>query len=107
MLREQFGIEDPERLYLSDTLPTATVVYDTDWDRGRIHRRLPWVGRCRCAAPAKAGEREHRLADTSPLDFPVSTHKADASLASLDSVVRPLMESLLVAARRAGFNVGK
>jgi hypothetical protein len=106
-LREQFGIEDPQRLYLSDTLPTATVTYDTDWDRGEkwvvgSHR----VGAMSVRRPGESWEQlERRLAQTSSLDFPVSTHTADASLASLDSVVRPLMESMLAAARRAGFKI--
>ena len=107
MLREQFGIEDPQRLYLSDTLPTATITYDTDWDRGEkyvvgSHR----VGAMSVRRPGESWEQlERRLAQTSSLDFPVSTHTADASLASLDSVVRPLMESMLAAARRAGFKI--
>ena len=29
LLREQFGIEEPARLYLSDTLPGASLVYDS------------------------------------------------------------------------------
>lgn len=107
VLREQFGIEEPQRLYLSDTMPTATVIYDTGWDRGEKHM----VGSHRVGARSvrRRGETweqlEARLARTSPLDFPVSTHEADTSLASLDPVVRPLMESMLAAARQMGFKV--
>jgi hypothetical protein len=43
-----------------------------------------------------------RYPPLSPLDFPDAAHKPDASL---DSVVRPLMERMLAAARRAGFTV--
>lgn len=107
VLREQFGIEEPQRLYLSDTLPTANVVYDTEWDEGEkdvvgSHR----VGAASVRRPGETWEQlERRLAHTSPLDFPASARKADASLASLDPVVRPLMESMLAAARKAGFQV--
>ena len=47
---------------------------------------------CRCAA-------------TSPASFPALTHRADRSLASLDSTVRSAFERMLQAARRAGFRV--
>ena len=107
ILRVQFGIEDPRRLYLSDTLPTATLIYDTDWDRGERFV----VGSHRVGAPSvrRPGESweelERRLAGTSPLDFAPSTHRADASIESLDSVVRPVMARLLDDARKAGFAV--
>jgi hypothetical protein len=39
LLREQFGIEEPARLYLSDTLPGASLVYDSEWGRVRGRRR--------------------------------------------------------------------
>lgn len=107
LLREQFGIEEPGRLYLSDTLPGASLTYDTDWDRGE--RDL--VGSYRVGAPSVRlpGETwealERRLAATSPASFPAATHRADRSLAALDSTVRPGVERLLQAARRAGFRV--
>jgi hypothetical protein len=50
-------------------------------------------------------ELERRLATTDPAGFPRSTHHADASLASLDSAVRPAVRRMLAAARRAGFRV--
>ena len=107
LLREQFGIEEPARLYLSDTLPTATMTYDTDWDRGEKYV----VGSNRVGATSvrRHGETwealERRLAGTSPLDFPASARTADARLGSLDPLVRPLVEGMLDAARRAGFRV--
>ncbi len=107
LLLTQFGIEEPRRLYLSDTLPTATLTYDTDWDRGDKYV----VGSHRVGAPSvrRPGETweqlEHRLAETSPFDFPPATRRADASLASLDATVRPVMEAMLAAARKAGYRV--
>lgn len=107
ILLAQFGIEEPRRLYLSDTLPTATLTYDTDWDRGDkyvvgSHR----VGAASVRRPGESWEQlERRLAATSPLDFPPATRKANASLSSLDAAVQPLMRRMLAAAREAGFRV--
>lgn len=107
LLREQFGIEEPGRLYLSDTLPGASLIYDSDWDQGE--RDL--VGSYRVGAPSvrRAEESwemlEQRLADTSPASFPTAARRVDRSLASLDSTVRPAFEQLLRAARQAGFRV--
>ncbi|HUR95227.1 MAG TPA: hypothetical protein VMY76_11620 [Gemmatimonadales bacterium] len=107
LLREQFGIEEPQRLYLSDTLPSASLTYDSDWDRGERHL----VNSYRVGAPSirQAGETweelERRLADTDPASFPPSVRRADPSLASLDPGARPQFERMLAAARRAGFRV--
>ena len=107
LLREQFGIEEPSRLYLSDTLSSASLTYDSDWDRGE--RDLVGSYRVGAASVRQPGETweelERRLAATDPRSFPRTTHRADASLASLDSVVRPQVSRLLSAARRAGFRV--
>jgi len=107
LLREQFGIEEPARLYLSDTLPGASLIYDSDYDQGE--RRL--VSSYRVGAPSvrRPGETwealERSFAATSPESFPAATHHADRSLVSLDSTVRPAFERLLAAARQAGFRV--
>ena len=107
LLRREFGIEEPQRLYLSDTLSGAALIYDTDWDRGE--RDL--VGSYRVGAPSvrRPGETwealERRLASTRPESFPAATHRADRSLGSLDSTVRPHVERMLAAARKAGFRV--
>jgi hypothetical protein len=107
LLREQFGIEEPARLYLSDTLPNASLTYDSDWDQGE--RDL--VGSYRVGAPSvrRPGETweqlEQRLAVTSPKSFPDSARRADRSLAALDTSVRPAFSRLLRSARHAGFRV--
>jgi hypothetical protein len=107
LLREQFGIEEPARLYLSDTLPGASLTYDSDWDQGERHLVSSYrVGAPSVRQPGETWEAlERRLAATSPASFPAATHQADHSLASLDSTVRPAFERLLVSARRAGFRV--
>jgi hypothetical protein len=106
LLHDQFGIEDPQRLYLSDTT-SGTLTYDTDWDGGE--RDL--VGSYRVGAPSvrQPGETweelERRLAATSPATFPADARRADHSLASLDPVVRREMTRMLAAARGAGFRL--
>ena len=107
LLREQFGIEEPARLYLSDTLPGASLTYDSDWDQGERHLVSSYrVGAPSVRQPGETWEAlERRLAATSPASFPAATHQADRSLASLDSTVRPAFERLLVSPRRAGFRV--
>jgi hypothetical protein len=107
LLREQFGIEQPARLYLSDTLPGATLTYDTDWDRGERHLVSSYrVGASSVRRPGETWEQlERRLAQTPPGSFPASARQVDRSLASLDPAMRPEIERMLSAARRAGFRV--
>jgi hypothetical protein len=107
LLREQFGIEEPARLYLSDTLPGASLTYDSDWDQGERHLVSSYrVGAPSVRQPGETWEAlERRLAATSPASFPAGTHRADRALASLDSTVRPAFERLLASAREAGFRV--
>jgi hypothetical protein len=107
LLREQFGIEEPARLYLSDTLPGASLIYDSDYDQGERHLVSSYrVGAASVRQPGETWEAlERRLAATSPASFPPATHHADRSLASLDSTVRPAFDRLLASARQAGFRV--
>src|SRR5215210_3849690 len=103
LLREQFGIEEPARLYISDTLRGASLTYDSDWDRGERHLVSSYrVGAPSVRQPGETWEAlERRLAATSPASFPAATRRADHALASLDSTVRPAFERLLASARRA------
>jgi hypothetical protein len=107
LLREQFGIEEPARLYLSDTASGASLTYDSDWDRGEHHLVNSYrVGAPSVRQPGETWEAlERRLAATSPASFPAAAHHADRTLASLDSTVRPAFERLLASARQAGFRV--
>jgi hypothetical protein len=107
LLRTQFGIEEPSRLYLPDSLPGASLTYDSDWDRGERDLVSSYrVGASSVRRPGETWEElERRLAATDPASFPRVTHRADASLASLDPVVRPAIARLVAAARRAGFRV--
>jgi hypothetical protein len=106
LLRDQLGIEEPQRLYLSDTTG-GTLTYDSDWDGGE--RDLVSSYRIGAASVRQPGETweelERRLAATGPEAFPASARHADHSLASLDPVVRREMTRMLAAARHAGFRL--
>ena len=107
LLREHFGIEEPGRLYLSDTAPGAYLNYDTERDPG-AGRLVPSyrVGAPSVRLPGETWEQlEQRLATLRPSDFPESARVADTALASLDPEARPEFERMLAAARRAGHRV--
>jgi hypothetical protein len=107
LLREHFGIEDPGRLYLSDTTGEAYLNYDTERDpgAGRLVRTYR-VGAPSVRLPGETWEElERRLAAMRPADFPSRASVADTALASLDPEARPEFERMLAAARRAGHRV--
>ncbi|HEX2219317.1 MAG TPA: hypothetical protein VHG35_10985 [Gemmatimonadales bacterium] len=107
LLRKHFGIEEPGRLYLSDTTPDAHLIYDTERDPG--DERLVRSYRIGAASVRLAGESweglERRLATMRPSAFPPTTRVADTSLASLDPGARLEFERMLEAARGAGHRV--
>ena len=106
-LREHFGIEEPGRLYLSDTTAGAYLNYDTERDpgAGRLVRTYR-VGAPSVRLPGETWEElERRLATLRPSDFPASAAVADTALASLDPDARPEFERMLAAARLAGHRV--
>ncbi len=107
LLREHFGIEEPGRLYLSDTTEDAYLNYDTERDpgAGRLVRSYR-VGAPSVRLPGETWEAlERRLATLKPADFPASARVADTGLASLDPEARPAFDRMLAAARRAGYRV--
>lgn len=102
LLRERFGIEEPGRLYLSDTSDEAYLNYDTERDpgAGRLVRSYR-VGAHSVRVPGESWEElQRRLAGMRPDDFPASARLADTALAALDSEARPAFERMLGAARR-------
>jgi hypothetical protein len=82
ILLDQFGIEDPSRLYLSDTSAAGYLVYDTE--RVALERRV----------------RAMR-----PQDFPADARATGTSLGSLHPLARPHFARMLAAARAAGHRV--
>jgi hypothetical protein len=107
LLRRWFGIEDPSRLYLSDSTEAAYLIYDTDRDPGA--ERL--VGSYRVGAPSvrQDGESweelERRLRGADTASFPAELRRVETSLDSLDPVVRPDFVRMLADARAAGHRV--
>ena len=107
LLRAHFGIEEPARLYLSDTTAGAYLNYDTERDpgAGRLVRTYR-VGAPSVRLPGETWEElERRLATLRPSDFPGSAALADTALSSLAPDARPEFERMLTAARRAGHRV--
>lgn len=107
LLRQHFGIEDPSRLYLTDSTPGAYLTYDTERDPGakRLVRSYR-VGAASVRLPGETWEElERRLRRLRPDDFPASVRMADASLASLDPAARPHFARMLAEARRAGHRI--
>ena len=107
VLREHFGIEDPNRLYLFDTTPGAPLVYDTEHDPGDHHLVHSYrVGAASVRLPGESWEElERRLATMRPADFPPSARVADTALGSLDPEARHEFERMLADARHAGHRV--
>jgi hypothetical protein len=107
LLLDEFGIEHPERLYLSDSTPYAVLLYDPERDCGT--RCL--VSSYRVGAPSvrKHGESwaamEERVRRAPLSHFPRSARVPTRSLSALSSDARGAFDTLLTAARRAGFKV--
>jgi D-alanyl-D-alanine carboxypeptidase len=107
LLRKHFGIEEPGRLYLSDTSKEAYLNYDTERDpgAGRLVRSYR-VGAPSVRLPGETWEElERRLATMRPDDFPASARVADTALSSLEPEVRQAYDQMLAAAREAGHRV--
>jgi hypothetical protein len=107
LLREHFGIEEPGRLYLSDSSAAGYLMYDTERDpgTGRLVRTYV-VGAESIRHHGETWEElERRLAALRSEDFPESVQKPGTSLAALDPVARPAFERMLREARRAGHRV--
>ena len=106
LLREQFGIEDPGRLYLSDSSPHRYLVYDTDRDREGVVVMSHRVGAASLRTPGESWEQlERRARRMRASNFAPSVRVPDTSLVSMNPAVRSRTESMLAAARQAGFRV--
>jgi hypothetical protein len=107
LLRRRFGIEDPSRLYLSDSTDQGHLNYDTERDPGATRLvRSYRVGAASIRLPGESWEElERRLRTMRPSDFGPDARAVDTTLAALDSLARPRFARLLAAARAAGFPV--
>lgn len=107
LLRRAYGIEDPHRLYVSDSTDERILKYDTQRKPCRTcYVNSYRVGYISVRRPGESWEEAERRVRTSPPSaFPGGSHRASTSTADLDPDVRPLAEAMLRAARRAGFRL--
>ena len=107
LLRDAYGIDDPSRLYLSDSTGDRLLKYDTEVKRcARCYvnsYRIGFVSIRRRGETWDALERRVRAMRTS--GFARSDRIALRSTALLDPAVRADVEAMLAAARRAGFSI--
>lgn len=107
LLRAAFGVDDPQRLYLSDSSESAILKDDTNAKRCRTC----YVDSYRVGflSMRQRGETwdafEIRLRGFSARDFPPSARVVDQSLDDLDPDARRAFADLLDAGRRAGFRL--
>ena len=107
LLRRWFGIEDPSRLYLSDSTDSGYLVYDTERDPGanRLVRSYR-VGASSIRIPEESWEEmERRLHRLKPRHFPAWVRTAVTSLDSLAPDVRDHFVRMVADAHAAGHRV--
>lgn len=107
LLRRAYGIEDPHRLYVSDSTEEGILKYDT-----RIKRCLTCyvnsyrVGYVSVRRPGESWEEvERRVRSTPARVFTGGATPASTSTTDLDPDVRPVADAMLRAARAHGFRL--
>jgi hypothetical protein len=106
LLREQFGIEDPSRLYLSDSSSHRYLVYDTERDREGLLVMSHRAGAASVRRPRESWEQlERRVRRMRASSFSAAVRVPDTSLSSLNPAIRSRTERMLAAAREAGFRI--
>lgn len=105
LLRQVYGIEDPSRLYLSDSSDEALLKYDTAVKRCASCLVNSYVvGFASVRNPGESWEQlEQRVRSMRPGDFSSSSRLINRSTADLDPDVREVVDQMLADARRAGF----
>lgn len=107
LLRRAYGIEDPHRLYVSDSSDERILKYDTKRKPCRsCYVNSYRVGYVSVRRPGESWEdAERRVRASPPGAFPGGSRRASTSLADLDPDVRPIAEGMLRAAKAAGFHL--
>jgi hypothetical protein len=107
LLSREFGVEHPGNLYLSDSTSSAVLLYDPERDCGEACL----VTSYRVGAPSvrRRGESweamEKRVMRTPISRFPRAARIPTRSLSALSPAARGAFDTLLTAARAAGFAV--
>jgi hypothetical protein len=108
LLRDAYGIEDPNRLYVSDSTEGGVLKYDTRAKRCRTcYVNSYRVGFVSVRRPGESWEEvERRVRAMRRRDFsPAARVSSNRSLGDLDPAVREDVERMLDDARRAGFSL--
>lgn len=107
LLREVFGVEDPGRLYISDSTDEGILKYDTRAKRCRTCYVDSYrIGFVSVRRPGESWEEvERRVREMTARDFGPASHVGSTSTAALDPDVREVAEQMLGDARRAGFHL--
>ena len=107
VLRRAYGIEDPHRLYVSDSTEEGLLKYDTQIKRClTCYVNSYVVGYVSVRRPEESWEEaEHRVRSTPAHVFTGAAYPASTSTADLDPDVRPHAEQMLRDARAAGFHL--
>ena len=108
LLRDVYGIQDPNRLYVSDSTEDGLLKYDTRVKRCRTcYVNSYRVGFVSVRRPGETWEEvERRVRSMRPRDFSTAARvSSDRSVADLDPAVRGDVERMLADARRAGFTL--
>jgi hypothetical protein len=107
LLRAAYGVEDPRRLYVSDSTEEGVLKYDTEVKRClTCYVNSYGVGFVSVRRPGESWEQvEHRVKAAPAHEFASAAIPSSESIAALDPDVRPLAEQMLAAARAAGFRV--
>lgn len=107
LLRRVYGIEDPNRLYVSDSTDEGLLKYDTRRKTCRTYYVDSYrVGFVSVRRPGESWEEAERRVRATPLrDFPPSAHEASTSIAALDPAIQADVAAMLAAARAAGFRL--
>lgn len=107
VLRRAYGIEEPHRLYVSDSTEEGLLKYDT-----KVKRCLTCyvnsyrVGYVSVRRPGESWEQvERRVRHTSAQVFTGGRTPASRSTADLDPDIRGLVDAMLHDARAAGFQL--
>jgi hypothetical protein len=107
VLRRAYGVEDPHRLYVSDSTEEGILKYDTQRKSCRsCYVNSYRMGYVSVRRPGESWEEaERRVRRTAPSVFTGGAHPASASTADLDPDVRGEVETMLRDARTAGFRL--
>jgi hypothetical protein len=107
ILRRAYGIEDPHRLYVSDSTDEGQLKYDTQVKRCRAcYVNSYRVGFVSVRRPGESWEQaERRVRATPAREFTGRPHPTSSSVADMDPEVGPLADRMLADARAAGFHV--